>query len=169
MISYLAAIMSLQNAAIWPNEKIGRHFAHLPVDAAPEAVPHRADPVHIEARQEHGQEEPKPRSLHTIFAVYIELWIRDKMKRVLLLACISADLIRRGMEESNDFEFALVQAGIVLREVTQSQVAHGARGIAIEHQQERPPGKLVQRDGLARDGFGRKRYGLIARFESHLS
>src|SRR5688572_18792281 len=55
MISDVSAIMRLQNATIGTDQKIGGQFAHLPVHAAPETITHRADPVDIKARQQHGQ------------------------------------------------------------------------------------------------------------------
>src|SRR4030095_13327867 len=90
------------------------------------------------------------------------------MKRIILLACISTNVRRGGMEESNYFKPALVQFGIVLCEVAQSKVAHRAGGIPIEHQQEWLSGKQLQRDCFALYRFRRKRDCLIARFESHM-
>ena len=43
--------MGLHNPTVRPNQKICRHFAHLPGYATPEAVAHRANPIYIEARQ----------------------------------------------------------------------------------------------------------------------
>src|SRR5215213_10357100 len=110
MISDVATIMGLKDATVWRNEKIGGHFAHLPVYAAPEAVSHRADPVYIETRQQHRHKESKPGSFYTVAAVHIELWIWHQIKWVMLLSCIFANVMPRRMEESDYFESALVQS-----------------------------------------------------------